>query len=134
MSHKAVNLLQQIASPKIWAGVKKLGWGKLFDFRRITLFCLKKRLSKHKMTMFSKNLRGPWPFGPPGYAYVHNVNRARPSGLAKYFTTGQKFRTFCFDHFTDENQIDVRIKSTAIRRQTICREFLIRNVRYWKRA
>ena len=26
----------------------------MFDFRRITLFCLEKRLSKHKMTMFSK--------------------------------------------------------------------------------
>jgi len=42
-------------------------------------------------------------------------------------------RTFCFDHFT-ENQMDVRIKITAIQRQTICRESLIRNVRYWKRG
>jgi len=24
----------------------------MFDFRRITLFCLEKRLSKHKMTAF----------------------------------------------------------------------------------
>jgi len=29
----------------------------MFDFRRITLFCLEKRLSKHKMTVFSKKLR-----------------------------------------------------------------------------
>jgi len=43
-------------------------------------------------------------------------------------------RTFCFDHFTVDNQIDVRIKSRAIRRQTICRESLIRNVLYWKRG
>jgi len=28
----------------------------MFDFRRIILFCLEKRLSKHKMTIFSKNL------------------------------------------------------------------------------
>jgi len=28
----------------------------MFDFRRITLFCLEKRLSKHKVTIFSKNL------------------------------------------------------------------------------
>ena len=40
-----------VASPKI------LG-GKTFGFRRITLFCLEKRLSKHKMTIFSKNLVG----------------------------------------------------------------------------
>jgi len=43
-------------------------------------------------------------------------------------------RTFCFDHVTVENLIDARIKSTAIRRQTICRETLIRNVPYWKRV
>jgi len=30
----------------------------MFDFRRITLFRLEKRLSKHKMTMFSKNFWG----------------------------------------------------------------------------
>ena len=37
----------------------------MFDFRRITLFCLEKRLSKHKMTIFSKNFRGAWPLCPP---------------------------------------------------------------------
>jgi len=42
-------------------------------------------------------------------------------------------RTSLFGYFTVENQIDTRIKGTVIRRQTICREFLIRNVRYWKR-
>jgi len=41
----------------------------MFDFRRITLLCLEKRLSKHKMTMFSKNLGGMAPLAPPGYAY-----------------------------------------------------------------
>jgi len=34
------------SQPKNW------GAGKMFDFRRITLFCLEKRLSKHKMTAF----------------------------------------------------------------------------------
>jgi len=43
-------------------------------------------------------------------------------------------RTLCFDHFAVENQIDAGIKSTAIRRQTICREPLNRYVCYWKRA
>jgi len=42
----------------------------MFDFRRITLFRLGKRLSKHKMTIFYKNLGGHDPFAPPGYAYV----------------------------------------------------------------
>jgi len=43
----------------------------MFDFRRITLFCLEKRLSKHKLTIFSKNLGVPWLlWPPPGYAYV----------------------------------------------------------------
>jgi len=41
----------------------------MFDFRRITLFCLEKRLSKHKMTIYSKHLGGHGPFGPHGYAY-----------------------------------------------------------------
>ena len=45
----------------------------MFDFRRITLFCLEKRLSKHKMTIFSKNW-GAWPFCLPlGYAYEQVV-------------------------------------------------------------
>jgi len=41
----------------------------MFVFRRITLFCLEKRLSKHKMTTFSKNLGSHGPFSPRGYAY-----------------------------------------------------------------
>ena len=59
-----------VASPKTWEGPKYLGGGKMFDFRQITLFCFKKkRLSKHKMTICSKNWGGHGPFGPPGYAY-----------------------------------------------------------------
>ena len=37
----------------------------MFDFGRITLLCLEKRFSKHKMTIFSKNLGGHGPFGHP---------------------------------------------------------------------
>jgi len=37
----------------------------MFDFRRITLFCLEKRLSKHKTTIFSKRLGRHGPFSPP---------------------------------------------------------------------
>jgi len=36
----------------------------MYDFRRITLFCLEKRLSKHKMTIFSKNVGGMVPLAP----------------------------------------------------------------------
>jgi len=42
----------------------------MFDFTRITLFCLEKRLSKHKMTIFSKNLWGGMALlAPTSYAY-----------------------------------------------------------------
>jgi len=44
---------------------KNLGGAKMFDFRRITLFCLEKRLSKQKMTIFSKNVGGMAFFVPP---------------------------------------------------------------------
>jgi len=38
----------------------------MFDLRRIKLFCLEKRLSKHKMTISSKNfLGGMTPSSPP---------------------------------------------------------------------
>ena len=57
--YKSLHSLSGVASPKTWVG------GKMFDFRRITLFCLEKRLSKHKMTIFSKNLGGHGPFSPP---------------------------------------------------------------------
>jgi len=49
-----------VASPKILGGPKCL-----------TLFCLEKRFSKHKMTVFSKILGGYGPFAPPGYAYAY---------------------------------------------------------------
>ena len=39
----------------------------MFDFRRIKQFCLEKRLSKHKMTIFSKPLRGHGLFGRHGW-------------------------------------------------------------------
>jgi len=35
----------------------------MFDFRRLTLFCWEKRLSKHKMTIFSNIFWGHGPFG-----------------------------------------------------------------------
>jgi len=45
-----------VASPKNWGG-------KMFDFRQITLFCLRYRFSKHKMTIYAKHLREHGPLG-----------------------------------------------------------------------
>ena len=57
-----------VANPKFWEG-KKCG-GKILDFRLATVFCMGYRLSKHKMTIYSKTLGGGHgPVGPPGYAY-----------------------------------------------------------------
>jgi len=50
----------------------------MFDFRRITLSCLEKYLSKRKMTIFSKHLGGYGPFGPPSYAYALNTGDTTP--------------------------------------------------------
>jgi len=44
--------------------VQKFWGARMFNFRRITLFSLEKRLSKHKMTIFSKRCR-PRPLWPP---------------------------------------------------------------------
>ena len=69
-----------VASPKIF-------WGKMFDFMRITQFCLENRLSKHKMTIFSKNLRGHGPFRPPPWLrlWLHEQERffAKPPKLKR---------------------------------------------------
>jgi len=50
-------------------------WGQNVDFWRITLFCLEKRLSRHKMTIFSKNVGRHGPFGFPGYAYAREFRK-----------------------------------------------------------
>ena len=69
-THSPLRQSSGVPSPNIW-GLQKIWGAKMFDFRRISLFCMEKRLSKHKMTIFSKNLGGPWPLLlPPGYAYA----------------------------------------------------------------
>jgi len=37
----------------------------MFDFRRIALFCLGCPLSKHKITIYAKNLGEACPLAPP---------------------------------------------------------------------
>ena len=54
-----------VAKPEIGGGLKNFWAAKMFDFRRITLFCLEKRFSKHKMTIFSKHVGGHGPFDTP---------------------------------------------------------------------
>jgi len=57
-------------------GAQNLWGSKMFDFRRLTLFCSEKRLSMHKMTIFSKHFAGGMaPLPPPGYAYGTNQDR-----------------------------------------------------------
>jgi len=70
----------------------------MFDLRRITLFSLEKRLSKHKMTIFSKNLGGHEHFGLPLAAPMRRTqtsdqeyndltaNTVLPQHLPKLFT------------------------------------------------
>jgi len=80
-----------VASPKIWGG-QKLGRAKMFDFRRITLFCLEKRLLKHKMTIFSKNLGGGMtPLALPGYAYANSIGCHHPEPISCKITESWKF-------------------------------------------
>ena len=76
---------------------KNLVGAKMLDFRRTAPFYLEKRLSKHKITIFSENLRGAWLLWAPLAAPTHwpllrvrswtrnvinwgrrNVNRAAP--------------------------------------------------------
>ena len=52
---------------------RNFGGGKMFDFRQITLFYLEKRLSKHKMTIVSKNL-GAMALSPPWLHLWFNVS------------------------------------------------------------
>ena len=52
---------------------------------------------------------------------------ARPSGLAKYYHQSELYVLIT-------SQLRIKLMNgTAIRRQKICRDPLIRNVRYWKR-
>jgi len=54
----------------------------MFDFRRITLFCLEKRLSKHKIATFSKYLgRAMASLVPPGYAYDNHYKYSEDIGV-----------------------------------------------------
>jgi len=59
----------------------------MFHFRRITLFFLEKRLSEHKMTIFSKNFGGHGPFGPPAapvlWPPIGNFLRTPLNGYAR---------------------------------------------------
>jgi len=67
MDRRELNLsISGVASPKFWGA-------KVHNFRRITLFCLERRLSEHKMTIFSKTFWGAWPLWLlSGYAYTIN--------------------------------------------------------------
>jgi len=62
---------------------KNLGGAKMCDFRRITLLCLENRLSKHRTTIFFKNVGGHGPSDPAGYAYASSALLAADFTLKK---------------------------------------------------
>ena len=64
---KYFNTAQWRSQPKNLREGKKFWGAKMFDFRRITLFCLEKRLSKHKVTVCSGNLGGAMVPLPPSW-------------------------------------------------------------------
>jgi len=80
---------RSVASPKIREGPKNLGWAKVFDFRRITLFRLGYRLSKHKITICSENFFGEHgPLGSratPMSGYIYRDASCRGSIACTHF-------------------------------------------------
>jgi len=71
MSFQCLHWLQTLGSGKQCCSQPKILEGaKMFDFRRMALFCLGYRLSKHKMTIYAKNFGWAWPLGPRGYTYA----------------------------------------------------------------
>jgi len=61
-----------LGSPKFFGRAENMG-AKNSDFRRATVFCLGYRLTKHKITRYSENLKGDGPLVPPNYAYISCV-------------------------------------------------------------
>ena len=78
------------SQPRTLGVPKALGRAKMFGFRQITLFSFEKCLSKHKVTIFSKNFWGEWPLSPlPGYAYAsdeqhHTLNQSRAATALRH--------------------------------------------------
>jgi len=70
----------------------------MFDFNRITLFCLEKRLSKQKMTIFSKHFGGHGLFGSPRATpmLLGNIQQpwtvVRPYGNSQFFLSPMERR------------------------------------------
>jgi len=87
----------------------------MFDFRRITLFSLEKRLSKHKMNIFSKHLVGLWPLSPPpGYAYaitrvISVGNLFSDSLMPLYLVISYAVFCLCSSQYFTAVQITVKI-------------------------
>jgi len=75
------------SQPKNLGGAKSFGAGKMLDFWRITLFCLEKRLSRHKMTIFSRNFLGGMaalaPLPTPIHEGIYTVIKLPRNGNCK---------------------------------------------------
>jgi len=81
----------------------------MFDFRRIRLFCLEKRLTKHKMTIFSKNLGGMAPLPPlatpmsGALTFSSMISHTLPESMKQFFQVPYlfdcKLRLYNFFHY-----------------------------------
>jgi len=60
---------RKIGDVRVWQsvawGAQKFGECKMFDFRRVTLFCFEKRLSEQKMTIYFLKIWGHGPLATP---------------------------------------------------------------------
>jgi len=75
----------------------------MFDFRRITLFCLEKHLSKRKMTIFSKNLGGHGHFGPPATPMTRTVAAMYADGHGQHILRVDSFQTLRGNSWLDSD-------------------------------
>jgi len=84
---------------------KYLGGWKMFDFRRITLFCLEKCLSKHKMTLFQIFLWGMAPLARPWLRLWFHLPSLNKNGVAC-----SKQRTFDKKSRNSKSSCSIRLK------------------------
>jgi len=108
-------LLQAVAEPAQKFGeVKNLG-GQMFDFKRITPFCLEKRHSKGKMTILSKNFGGGMaPLAPPWLRLWLQVAQTSSHWIFELWTRTWKSNGVCGNVHSSQNSAS-RVVQTSRR-------------------
>jgi len=74
--------LTNINTKTVAQSAENFGGAKMFDFRRIGLFCLGYRLSKHKITICSKHFGGHGSLGP---SWLHLCTKMVEGKLCNIF-------------------------------------------------